>query len=83
VYDASEALFARLEGEARKLCEWAALAWAEADAMGGGCGTGGGQDALEALVEAGCNDVADWEANLRGLKVRGRVRGLFCGWVGS
>jgi hypothetical protein len=66
-YDASEALFARLSDEARRLREWAALAWAE---------SGGGREALEAAAEARCRGVADFEENLRGLKAswrRGRA----------
>lgn len=64
VYDASEALFNKLADEARKLQDWAALAWAEAAGSGG-------SDALEALVEAQCSEVVHWEENLRGLKVGG------------
>jgi hypothetical protein len=61
VYDASETLLSRLSDEAKKLAEWAALGWAEAAA--------GGSEALEALVEAQCSEVEEFEANLRGLKV--------------
>lgn len=64
VYNDSEALFSRLADEAKRLKDWAALAAAEGAAGGG----------LEALVEGQCQEVADFEANLKGLKVR-RVQG--------
>jgi len=60
VYDASEAVFARLADECRKLRDWAALAWAE---------RAGGREGLEVLVEARCGEVEEFESNLKGLKV--------------
>ena len=66
VYDASEVLFARVADEAKRLRSWAALAWADA-AVEAGSGGGGG---LEALVEERCHSLEDWEANLKGIKVR-------------
>jgi hypothetical protein len=72
VYEESEALLSRLADEARRLSDWAALAWAEA--------TAGGADALERLAEERCPEVADFEANLRGLKVRRRGAQKQTGW---
>jgi hypothetical protein len=61
VYNDAEAIFSRLTDEARKLRDWAALAWAEAAG-------GGGREGLEGIVEARCLELQDFEANLKGLK---------------
>ena len=73
----AEAALARAAAEARRLREWAALAALEArgssgsgaaDGSSSGSGGGGGEGGLEALVEAECATVEDFESNLRGLK---------------